>query len=133
MKVTGQCHCGAIRFEADIDASRVTLCHCTDCQMLSGTAYRTTVPATAESFVWHNGVPKTYVKTAESGRRRVHGFCGDCGTPIYSAAPDKPVTYGLRVGTLAQRGELRPSRQIWCRSALPWSSSLAGVPQSATE
>ena len=133
MKVHGRCHCGAIAFEAHVDASKVTLCHCTDCQILTGTAYRTTVPAPAESFVLLRGSPKTYVKTGDSGRRRRHGFCGDCGTPIYSAALGEPATYGLRVGCLDERATLRPARRIWCRSTLAWSQNIEQVPQQPTE
>ena len=48
----------------------------------------------------------------------------DCGTPIYSAVPGGSPRYSLRVGTLDRRAELVPSRQIWWRSALPWTSDL---------
>ncbi|HZP89023.1 MAG TPA: GFA family protein [Burkholderiales bacterium] len=133
MKVEGSCHCGAITFEAEIDAATVTLCHCTDCQKLTGTAFRTTVPAPVQTFVLRSGTPKTYIKrTAESGRPRIQAFCGDCGTPIYACAVQDPVTYGIRVGTLAQRKQLHPARQIWCRSALPWAK-VEGLPQRETE
>jgi hypothetical protein len=128
MKVEGRCHCGAITYEADVDPERVTVCHCTDCQTLTGTAYRTTVPAPIETFVLRTGTPKLYVKTAQSGNRRVQAFCANCGTPIYASALDNPTTYGLRIGCLAQRAGLPPRRQIWCRSALEWSSNLEAVP-----
>jgi len=126
MQVSGGCHCGAIRYTAEVDPDKVTICHCTDCQRLSGSAYRTSVPAPRESFVLE-GVPATYVKTAESGTRRVHAFCPQCGAPVYSAAIENPPQYSLRVGCLDQRAQLAPRRQIWCKSSLPWSGSLSGV------
>ena len=43
MKIDGGCHCGAIAYEATIDPSRIGICHCIDCQILSGTAFRTAV------------------------------------------------------------------------------------------
>jgi hypothetical protein len=128
MKVSGSCHCGQISFEAEIDPTQVRICHCTDCQTLTGTAFRTTVPSLPGSFVLRSGTPKIYVKTAESGNKRAHAFCPECGTPIYAAAPGaNPTSYGLRVGALDRRAELRPTRQGWCRSALPWSMDLTGV------
>jgi len=127
MEVTGRCHCGAIAYEAIVDPERVQICHCTDCQALTGAAYRVSVFAPAESFVMRSGTPKIYVKTAESGKKRVHAFCGDCGSPVYSAAITDPVSYTLRVGCLDQRAQLPPKRQIWCRSALPWSRNLEEV------
>ncbi len=101
-------------------------CHCTERQALTGTAYRVTVRAPAEHFVLH-GTPTLYVKTADSGRRRAHAFCPTCGSPIYATSADDPRIYGLRVGTLRQRRELRPRRMTWCASALPWSASLEGL------
>jgi len=127
MKVAGRCHCGQIAFEAEIDAGRVRVCHCTDCQMLSGSAFRANVPVLPRRVALKSGTPKIYVKTADSGNKIEHAFCPECGTPIYSAAPGDPPAYSLRVGTLDRRAELLPARQIWCRSALPWSMDLRGV------
>jgi hypothetical protein len=130
MHVNGKCHCGLISYEAVVDPEKVTLCHCTDCQTLTGSAYRVTVPVLASTFTLHSGQPRIYVKTAESGTRRAHAFCPGCGSPIYSAAVSDPQTYSLRVGCLEQRAELPPKRQQWCRSALPWALSLEDLPRS---
>jgi len=127
MKVEGNCHCGKIAFEAEVDPNTVRICHCTDCQTLTGSAYRANVPAPAKTFVQLRGEPRIYVKTADSGARRAHAFCPDCGTPIYATALTNPTSYSLRIGTIKQRAELRPSRQIWCRSVLPWSMDLTGI------
>ena len=40
MKVDGNCHCGAITFEAEADPEAVYVCHCTDCQSISGSPFR---------------------------------------------------------------------------------------------
>jgi hypothetical protein len=129
MKVHGRCHCGAIRYEAEVDPATATICHCTDCQMLTGSAYRANVPAPAASFVLRFGTPKTYVKTtAESGTRRLHAFCPECGTPVYSCAVADPPSYSLRIGCLDERSELAPRRRIWARSSLPWSMDIGTIP-----
>lgn len=128
MKVEGSCHCGQITFEAEIDPADVSLCHCSDCQTLTGSAYRVTVRAPAADFVLRSGTPRIYLKTAESGNRRAQAFCGHCGTPLYVTEPDEPRVYGIRVGTLKQRAKLPPMRQIWYRSALPWVSDIRDVP-----
>ena len=107
------------------------VCHCTDCQTLSGTAFRVNIPAPAEHFVLLSGTPKTYIKTAESGNKRLHAFCGNCGTPIYACAVENPQSYGLRIGAITQRAAFSPKRQGWRRSALHWVDTLAAVP--ATE
>ena len=40
MHINGGCHCGNIEYEAEIDANKVVLCHCTDCQTMSGSPFR---------------------------------------------------------------------------------------------
>ncbi|HEY2676505.1 MAG TPA: GFA family protein [Steroidobacteraceae bacterium] len=130
MRVDGHCHCGQIRFEAQVDADQVSICHCTDCQALTGTAYRVSVPAAASDFRLLAGSPKIYIKTAESGNQRAQAFCGNCGTPIYAADPVNPRTFNLRVGAITQRSALPPMRQIWCRSALPWSADIRNLNRS---
>jgi len=127
MRIEGRCHCGRIAYEATVDPDTVGICHCTDCQTLSGSPYRATIPAPAAQFVLRGGEPRIYIKTAESGTKRAHAFCPDCGTPIYACAVSDPPIYSLRIGAIKQRAALRPRRQIWCRSALPWSMDLAAL------
>ena len=129
MKVNGSCHCGQITYEAEIDPELVGLCNCTDCQMLTGTAFRVSVPALAASFRILSGRPTPYVKIADSGTRRRHSFCPNCGTPVSACADtDTPVAYSLRVGCLEQRAALRPRKRIWCRSALAWAQNVSAIP-----
>ena len=129
MKVEGRCHCGRITYEAIVEPETAGICHCTDCQMLTGSAFRATVRAPSATFTLLTGQPKVYVKTAESGTKRAHAFCPDCGTPIHASAVESPPTYSLRIGCLAQRAALRPRIQIWCRSALDWALQLEDVPR----
>lgn len=130
MKVDGRCHCGQIAFEAEVDPTALTICHCTDCQTTTGSAFRANIPAPAEGFTLLSGTPHSYVKTAESGNKRSQAFCGNCGTPLYSCAPENPTSYMLRAGILAQRAAFTPRRQIWRRSALPWVDAVAALPAS---
>jgi hypothetical protein len=121
MKVDGTCYCGYLTFSAEVDPGSVEVCHCTDCQILSSSAFRIIVPAIEGSLKLLSGEPTIYVKTAESGNRRNLAFCPKCGTAIYSAPADSNSHYfGLRVGALRQRKELEPRLQYWRRSALPW-------------
>ena len=133
MHIEGGCHCGYIKYEAEVDPDTVGICHCTDCQTLTGSAFRVTVPAPKAGFRLLTGQPKIYVKTAESGTQRAHGFCPECGTPVYATAVTDPQVYGIRVGTTRQRTELRPQKQSWCRSALDWAMNFESLPQTAKQ
>ena len=130
MKVEGRCHCGAITYEAEVDPDQTAICNCTDCQTLSGSAFRTILPVPEAAFRLLSGSPKIYVKTGESGSRREQTFCGDCGSPLYAAAANSTENrvLNLRVGTILQRAELVPRKQYWHRSALGWLGSVNDIP-----
>jgi hypothetical protein len=129
MKVTGRCHCGVINYEAEVEPGTVNVCHCLDCQTLTGSAFRANIQAPAHTFRILGGHPRRYIKTAESGAKRAHAFCEACGAPIYSCDPENPKTYSLRVGALNERQSLGPpARQIWTRRRLTWLPALEGVP-----
>ena len=127
MHINGACHCGAVSFTAEVDPDRVMVCHCSDCQILSGAPFRAVVAAPIESLVAH-GQTKSYVKVAASGNRRAQVFCPECATPLWATAPENPTTVVIRLGCVKQRAEFKPSVQIWQHSALPWLPQLAAVP-----
>jgi hypothetical protein len=128
MKISGQCHCGAISFKATVDPTQVLVCHCADCQTFSGAPFRAVLPTPAEN-VKFSGVAKRYVKVAESGNRRVQAFCAACGTQLYATEGEGvPKVLNLRLGCIDQRDELAPTTQIWGESAMPWLKTLQCVP-----
>jgi hypothetical protein len=127
MLVNGQCYCGAIGFEAEVDPGAVRICHCTDCQVTSGSLFRANIRARSGTFRSLRGSPRHYIKTAESGNKRALAFCAECGSGLYSTSPDDPNNYMLRVGVLAERAAFRPAQQAWCSSALPWTDDVPGV------
>ncbi|MGI9481134.1 MAG: GFA family protein [Hyphomicrobiales bacterium] len=127
MKIDGQCHCGHISFEAELDPEKVGICHCTDCQNMSGSAFRTLAIVDAATFQLLSGEPKTYTKTGDSGNRRLQTFCPECGTPIYAgAAEEHPKILNVRLGTVRQREQFVPKVQYWTRSAQHW---LGDIPE----
>ena len=129
MRVEGTCACGSITIAGEANADAVSVCHCTDCQTTSGSAFRVAVPVAGATFKV-SGKPATYIKTtAESGNPRVQAFCSTCGTSLYSTTPGEgqQAVYIVRVGMLKQRDQLMPKRQIWWRSARNWVTSLDGI------
>jgi hypothetical protein len=133
MHVTGACHCGAITFSAEVDATKVVVCHCTDCQVLSTSAFRLGAIVLRETFAIQGDV-REYRKVGSSGAERIQVFCPVCATGIYAYTPGDAGPYiSLRLGPVHQRAQLAPGLQIWRRSALPWIDALGGVPGCAEQ
>src|ERR1700747_2714797 len=129
MHIDGACHCGLISFTAEIDPTRIMVCHCSDCQVLSGSPFRVSVTAPIETFVLH-GHPKSYIKVAESGNRRAQVFCPECATPLFAMAPENATSVIIRLGCVKQRAQLTPAGQLWQRSPRPGLSELHSTPGS---
>ena len=62
MKIDGACHCGYITYKAELDPKNAGICHCTDCQTMSGSAFRTIAFTREGSFELLSGELKIYVK-----------------------------------------------------------------------
>ena len=134
MRITGGCHCGKINYEAVIDLDRVVICHCTDCQSLSGSAFRTVAFSEKDAFSFLTGEPRIYVKTGDSGNKREQTFCSNCGSPLYSTSVGEgPKQYGIRLGTVNQRNQIAPQRQKWFRSSQDWTQALSSLPSVEKE
>jgi hypothetical protein len=134
MKIDGQCHCGHVTYQAEIDPDQVSICHCTDCQMLTGSVYRVTVATPRDRLQLTGNPPKVYIKTGDNGRRRFQSFCPECGSPLFTTGEGAEADdCGIRWGTIRQRQLLPPKRQIWCRSALPWIHALGLLPGNPTD
>ena len=86
MRIDGKCHCGSITYEADVDPAEVYVCHCTDCQAISGSPFRWAVPVAEAAFRLLSGKPKTYLKTTEGGAMSHQLFCPECASPLYSTS-----------------------------------------------
>ena len=133
MQITGRCHCGEVTYHAEVDENKVINCHCTDCQIIASSPFRTVVISHPNAVTFTAAAPKEYIKTAESGNKRAQGFCGNCGTSLYATSVgDGDKIYGLRIGAVEQREQLIPKAQIWCRSSPSWLKELNTMTNFAT-
>lgn len=113
------CLCGRVRYSADVEPAFVGLCHCTDCQRFSGSAFATVVgmPASALTVT---GSLRTFTKAGDSGRPMHRRFCPDCGSGVLDEADALPGIVMVNVGTLDDRSWVKPGSEIYCASAQPW-------------
>ena len=139
MKIAGACFCGSIKYQATIDENRVGMCHCRDCQIFSGSAFRMSCIADPADFSFTHGEPKQFEKVAASGKKRSMAFCGECGTHLCSLPEEQPDGAGfvsIRLATSEQFSSLRPKFEIFCDSRVAWlteveeATQLPGMPTS---
>lgn len=127
MTVTGGCLCGAVRYEIAAAPMVARSCWCRVCQYLgAGTAtMNVCFPSAA---VRMTGTLAEYRSVADSGAHMVRGFCGTCGTPITSAADERPNLLLVRAGTLDDPELMAPQVAIWTARAPAWAPLDPAIP-----
>jgi hypothetical protein len=94
----GSCHCGAVRFEADIDLGQPSYrCNCSICRR---TRFWPTV-ARPEQFRLLQGQGEL-TKYLFGGKRNEHWFCRHCGVRCFGIGNDTPIgrMVGVHLGCL---------------------------------
>jgi hypothetical protein len=123
----GGCQCGALRYRVDGDPVAVAVCHCSECQRQSGSAFGMSLIARSDAFRWLSGEPRLFTTRADSGATRECFFCESCGVRIYNALDSLPGLINLKPGTLDDRSWLAPSMHVWLDSKQPWTPVPEGV------
>ena len=121
MTRTGRCLCGQISYELSGDLIATAICHCDHCQRQSGGAFSVNLIA-LEPQLNVSGSLSTFEDRGEHGDAvYVHRrFCGDCGSPIYSALVEPAGVIAVKAGTLDDRSEVTPMVEAWCEQKQPW-------------
>ena len=120
LPITGGCQCGAIRYEVIGEPRLVVVCHCTDCQRQSGSAFGMTMVVDEADFRVIHGEPKTFASKSDTGRAKLGAFCPDCGTRIYHKPEWRRGKVSVKPGTLDDASWLRPQVHIWTSSKQGW-------------
>ncbi len=119
----GGCLCGAIRYcvKGNPRPLRAYVCHCTDCQQRTGSAFATIVSFKEEDVELTGDGFTTYEHpSAKSNRSRRSHFCNRCGTTVMWTADHHPGVRIIMAGTLDDPNWVKFDRHIWTRSAQRW-------------
>jgi hypothetical protein len=123
----GGCQCGNVRYRIEADPVTLIVCHCSECQRQTGSAFGMSLIVPADALVMEGGEPKTFSRLADSGKSVVCAFCKDCGTRIYHAPEAFAATVNIKPGTLDDTSGLEPRAHVWTSSKQPWVPIPDGV------
>lgn len=130
---TGGCLCGAVRFESTADPRMAGHCHCVDCRKSSGSGHCTHVMV-PEPALTVSGAVTFYDRPADSGNMVSRGFCGTCGSPLYSKNAAMPGLVFVRASALDVPDIVTPQMIVYASRAPAWDHmdptlpAFAGMP-----
>lgn len=120
--ISGRCLCGASAHRTQAEPINIRVCHCKLCQRATGAPFfaRVLVPLDELEISgpvrWHNSSPEL---------RR--GFCGNCGSAMFSERTSKNVI-GLSFGSLDEPDAFEPQEHIWVSKKQAWLHFDDGLP-----
>jgi hypothetical protein len=121
-KHEGGCLCGDVRYGTVGEPLRVTICHCTFCQRLTGSAFLVEAIFRKEDVVFSGTSARSYNHRSDgSGKRVTLNFCTRCSTTLYFDLERFPEILGICAGTFDDPSWFDRSpetcRHIFTRSA----------------
>ena len=82
--LTGQCHCGSVKYEAQGPITREGVCTCRACQRATGALESPNVGVNSAGFTITSGIPSKFVSESnEDCDSGTFYFCNRCGTQLY--------------------------------------------------
>ena len=130
MPISGQCLCGAVRYQGSEGPITTRVCWCRLCQYI-GAGSGTVNSIFLRAAIHVTGVLQDYPCLAESGNHMHRQFCGICGTHLFAYAEERPTLLVVRVGSLDDRERVKPASSIWISAAPSWSCIDLSLPQVA--
>lgn len=129
----GRCQCGAVRYEIADEPASYYVCHCTDCQIQSGSAFGMSLRIDGRGFRLVAGELKTIAAQADSDRTKYGAFCPACGTRIYHSLGSLSPWFNVKSGTLDAPLPFAPVAHLWTSRKQPWVTIPDGVAHFAQQ
>lgn len=126
MKLEGGCYCGNVRFVSEGEPVMNGLCHCRECQYISGGGANTFFLMPADGLQYTKGTPKQF-KRADLERAVTREFCANCGTHMITRPVGFPFVV-VKVGTLDDPTVFTPSMAIYTVDKQPFHVIPEGMP-----
>lgn len=127
--LAGGCLCGGVRYEYHGEISEISLCHCSQCRQVTGSAFIAVSPVETDKFKITAGAE--LLKTYRTIPIKARVFCSQCGSPLYSARDDMPKVKRLRTGTIETPFTCDNIYHIFVKSKAPWYEITDDHPQYA--
>lgn len=118
--ISGGCLCGAVRYSTTAEPAMMAVCHCTDCQKQSGSAFSINVLVPRDQIEVDGEALSHFDVKGDSGENVSRNFCNRCGSPLFNVLDHFGGLAAIKAGTLDDSSWVKPGVQIWCDSARSW-------------
>ena len=117
--ISGRCLCGEVRFETTNEPVLQLMCHCTDCQTISGAAAYAAYVVPINTLKVVQGETAHFSVHADSGRINSRHFCPKCGSRVWAILEEMGMA-SVNGLALDDRAHFKPAANHMPGSAPNW-------------
>lgn len=115
----GGCQCGQVRYRVPRVPLALYVCHCTECQKQSASAFGISFSIPRHTLNVVNGLPSFWSRRTARGHALECAFCGICGSRLWHQSSGYPDSLNIKGGSLDDPIDLSSATHIWVSSKLP--------------
>ena len=104
------CSCGQLHLTIEGEPSRISMCHCLECQRRTGAVISNQARFRREQVTFA-GKATAWMRTAESGNAITFHFCPTCGSTVYWEGEGFPGYVAVAIGSFADPNFPAPSHR----------------------
>ena len=125
--ISGQCHCGAIQWEAILPHKIALNCHCNMCRSLNGADYSSWVVIPSNQFNILSGSES--LSAYQASETFLKSFCSQCGSTISCVNNDKFQDHiYVAKGNITSEFSLPPEIQVYTKDKADWVTIDESIP-----
>jgi len=116
---TACCSCSQLQIRCTVEPTRVSLCHCLECQRRTGSPFGIAAFFDTSSTEV-TGISRSYQRDSDSGLPVTFHFCGTCGSTVFWYPSRIPTVVGIAVGCFADPQFPRPTQAVYGQHRHGW-------------
>jgi hypothetical protein len=121
------CCCGQLHLTIEGEPSRISMCHCLECQRRTGAVISNQARFRRDQITI-NGNATKWMRTAESGNTLTFHFCPTCGSTVYWENEGFSGIVAVAIGNFGDPRFPAPTIAVWEESRHPWVSLPSDIP-----
>ncbi|MFT5219291.1 MAG: hypothetical protein ACI87H_001428 [Gammaproteobacteria bacterium] len=123
----GHCLCSSIEFETDGPLTDISLCHCSICRKVTGSAFAAYASVAIEDLHWRRGEER--LKKFTLNEQLSKYFCSRCGSTLMTFHSQVPGFYHLSLGNLDDDQNIAIEYHQYVDSKASWERIDDGLTQ----
>lgn len=117
-KLKGGCLCGTVAYMVEDNFTKLVICHCTQCQQITGSSHASNLLTDPGNILWLSGKDQL-IRYDDPEREFTKVFCSKCGSGLPFVNQSRTHLI-VPAGSLRQSPSFKTRENIFCSEQPSW-------------